>query len=301
MDIKFEEFTFTPHMAKAYFDKSEKTGCTQRNINPAHVKYLAGEMLAGRWKSTPTSPIGITSDGFIFDGQHRILAITQAKINVSLFVAFNATSESFDVIDRGQRRSDNQIAIMSESKSSGIQFAAIHRAYQSPESTFLRNAKIRQGSDCVKLCEFFKDEVELAFNKFTGSQIYLLQNFRAAIIRACKVYPDKKELILEFLKLSVTGERSSISDKVLNDTQQNLALFMNQHLSRCPGNRELSNFDLYKYTLKCIYCVLNSKRYATYRNFNVSKNSPDGYFYLPTDSLNDMTISEAIDKVSVTQ
>lgn len=75
----------------------------QRPPSNSHVRKLAADMKAGRWKMTHQA-IAIDQNGRLIDGQHRLLAVVEAGVVVPMMVAFGVPPGSFDHVDMGMSR-----------------------------------------------------------------------------------------------------------------------------------------------------------------------------------------------------
>ena len=79
-----------------------------RPVNDAHVKRLAADIRANRWRLTHQG-IAFDTEGLLIDGQHRLWAVIEAGIPVRMRVFFNEPPENKSVVDSGQRRSNLDI------------------------------------------------------------------------------------------------------------------------------------------------------------------------------------------------
>jgi hypothetical protein len=70
----------------------------------SHVKFLAIQMLQGKWKFTG-DPIKISKTGRVLDGQHRLMAIVQSETEHDFLICYDLDNEIFDVLDTGKNRS----------------------------------------------------------------------------------------------------------------------------------------------------------------------------------------------------
>ena len=96
--------TVTPDMA---FEMLEKN-TMNRNIDEKRVRLYAKDMKSNRW-ALNGSTIVIAEDGTLLDGQHRLWAITEAKIPVQLLIVYNADKDSIVTMDIGKVRSASNI------------------------------------------------------------------------------------------------------------------------------------------------------------------------------------------------
>lgn len=99
----------TPEIAEDWL-----THCNTHNrkLMDNHVEYLGREMKAGRWRLTHQG-IAFSSNRVLLDGQHRLWAVVMSGITVPMRVFVNEPSEAMEVLDTGQRRSNDQILSLS--------------------------------------------------------------------------------------------------------------------------------------------------------------------------------------------
>jgi hypothetical protein len=79
-----------------------------RPINQAHVDSLARDMKAGRWQLTHQG-IAFDTTGLLIDGQHRLCAVIDANMTITMRVFFNEPPENRRVLDSGRQRSNLDI------------------------------------------------------------------------------------------------------------------------------------------------------------------------------------------------
>ena len=75
-----------------------------RNIRRTVVDRYAKDMTAGRWKFDG-SPIRISVEGVLIDGQHRLTAIIESGVTLPMMVIYDLPTEVRDSIDTGAVRS----------------------------------------------------------------------------------------------------------------------------------------------------------------------------------------------------
>lgn len=78
-----------------------------RTVSDNHVKRLAADMAAGKWIITHQG-IAYSAEGVLLDGQHRLFAITQADVPITMMVSYNVSEASLGVIDIGKARTVGQ-------------------------------------------------------------------------------------------------------------------------------------------------------------------------------------------------
>jgi hypothetical protein len=115
----------TPRMAELWL----KHNHVNRNLDIKRVKRYAREMVAGRWLLNPGAVISFSTTGALIDGQHRLSAIVEAKVPISMYVATNVEGEVQVVMDKGRPRKVSDNLHM---------FHGVDRKYASKVSTMSR-------------------------------------------------------------------------------------------------------------------------------------------------------------------
>lgn len=90
----------TPEIAKKWMEENTEN----RPISQFNVRKYARRMTAGKWKLTHQA-VGITDDGRILDGQHRLLAIILSDTPVWLYITRGCDADTFAEIDGQKVRS----------------------------------------------------------------------------------------------------------------------------------------------------------------------------------------------------
>jgi hypothetical protein len=72
--------TISPKMAKEILDKN----FSNRRVDKRRVNQYAKDMIEGLWKTNTGEALKITKSNRFVDGQHRLHAIIQANIPVSI-------------------------------------------------------------------------------------------------------------------------------------------------------------------------------------------------------------------------
>ena len=91
----------TPDLA-ALFLEERNTG--NRRLRESHVRKLAADMKAGRWKETHQG-IAFSKAGRLLDGQHRLAAVVEAGVPVRMMVTQGVSEDSYIAMDQGANRS----------------------------------------------------------------------------------------------------------------------------------------------------------------------------------------------------
>lgn len=97
--MKTEIMTITPKMAQSWLDGKAEN----RKIAKHHIKFLADEMLAGRWRLTHQG-IAFSEDGKLVDGQHRLAAVIKAAVPIKMMITTDVPIVDFPLFDRGMSR-----------------------------------------------------------------------------------------------------------------------------------------------------------------------------------------------------
>jgi hypothetical protein len=97
----------TPSVASAMLEGN----VDNRTVAEAIVNQYASDMAAGRW-ALSGQPIIISDDGYLNDGQHRLLAIVKSGMSVEMLVVRGVSRESRSVVDIGKVRSAGNVVSM---------------------------------------------------------------------------------------------------------------------------------------------------------------------------------------------
>lgn len=90
-----------------------------RNLRRGVVAAYARDMAAGRWLFTG-EPIKFAEDGSLLDGQHRLHALIQAGVTLSLLVVRNVEAQAQNVMDTGARRTAGDALSLRGEKNSAL-------------------------------------------------------------------------------------------------------------------------------------------------------------------------------------
>lgn len=100
MTIKAEVMTITPAKAAKMLEMNRPGN---RSVIQRRVAKYADEMIANRWGPTGQG-ISFSEDGFLEDGQHRLLAVVKSGVTVQMLVATGVSSDEFLHFDTGATR-----------------------------------------------------------------------------------------------------------------------------------------------------------------------------------------------------
>lgn len=105
---RFNVVEITPDMAQKWL----ATMAPNRNPAVGRIRQYAEEMREGRWDLNGES-IKLTSDGVVFDGQHRLMAIVESGVTVKSAVFFGDKPSTLFTVDVGRARHFSDILHMS--------------------------------------------------------------------------------------------------------------------------------------------------------------------------------------------
>lgn len=91
--------TITPEVAEQYL----RFNTSNRKVVKAHVERLAKDMASGRYQITHQG-VAISANGVLLDGQHRLMAITQSGVPVTVLVTRGLPTGAQTTMDGGKRR-----------------------------------------------------------------------------------------------------------------------------------------------------------------------------------------------------
>jgi len=119
MTITSKVKIITPAYAKELLEKTQAAGILNRKASNRTVEIYANEMKRGNWKLN-SETVKLDENGFILDGQHRLMACVQSGCSFQTFVNFNVPRSTFDTIDCGRIRTGTQVLQMS-----GVQYHTV--------------------------------------------------------------------------------------------------------------------------------------------------------------------------------
>ena len=104
-NLRYRRLPVDPTRAEAIL-----TGNTDnRPVDQARVNKYAKQMAAGLWKESSAELVQIAENGRLIDGQHRLKAIIQSGVTVTMTVVDGCDASTFDVIDTGKTRTHNDV------------------------------------------------------------------------------------------------------------------------------------------------------------------------------------------------
>ena len=86
-----------------------KINTSNRKPKDKVVKRYCDDMLKGNWRSNTGELIKVSKTNNLLDGQHRLLAIVKADVEVEMCIAYDLEDDIFDVLDTGSVRNSNDV------------------------------------------------------------------------------------------------------------------------------------------------------------------------------------------------
>lgn len=102
--MEVQVVTITPELAGRLLDANPRN----RGIKNANLKRVAAAMEEGAWKVNGDT-IRVDTDGYLLDGQHRLLAVVASGISYEGILVTGLAPEVFDTIDQGVKRTPGDI------------------------------------------------------------------------------------------------------------------------------------------------------------------------------------------------
>lgn len=125
----------TPEMAADWLD-NRNSGLKNRTISKAVSGRYADAMRRGEWKANHQG-IAFDTDGWLLDGQHRLLAVANSGVVVPLWVHVDMPRDVFDTLDVGRRRQAAHLLSVPNAMvlASSVRFIAVADGIADPRST----------------------------------------------------------------------------------------------------------------------------------------------------------------------
>lgn len=102
--MKAEVVTITPELAQRLLDANPRNRAVKNN----NLKRVVSDMKTGAWKVNGDT-IRVDTDGYLLDGQHRLLAVVASGVSYEGILVTGLAPEVFDTIDQGVKRTPGDI------------------------------------------------------------------------------------------------------------------------------------------------------------------------------------------------
>jgi len=152
----------TPELARTWLDINN----FNRPKSAETVAKYVRQIREGRWRLTHQG-IALTGDGVLLDSQHRLFAIIESGVTLSMRVFLNESPESFAVIDCGKNRSNLDTVRMSE-KDSTLTSAHTQTLQSMLAGRFCKTANRWTNVEMNELYEEYKVPVNFVVAQFSG-------------------------------------------------------------------------------------------------------------------------------------
>jgi hypothetical protein len=241
MDTKVRDIT--PDLARNWLDK---TPLSQRKPDPKVVDGYASAMKRGEWRLTHQG-IAFDTNGFLIDGQHRLLAIEQAGVIVRIMVTYGLPKEYELAIDGGKLRSLRQHAKYHNKDYTTRDFA-IARFIEWGVS-YEKFKKHCVTEDQFSLIEKYLPAIRFASQRVVRRGKPLPVVTVAVIARAS--YSQDHDRLVEFISVLSTGEI-----KNENDTA---AIRLRDYIRENPQYGHVARIELYQRTEAALKAFLKPR------------------------------------------
>jgi hypothetical protein len=250
MDVEVRRVQVTPSLAASMFNRSEaaaklhgfEADQLNRPIRNSGVERYARLMRDGHWDENSPAPVSVTPEGYVIDGQHRLLAVIESGVSVLMFIATEVPRPTQRVIDDGIRRKASDFSTLT------TKTAAITNNMVIGKRGALSNIEI------VEFYEKHRDAVNFAAQSVGAKHVrnVTVAPVLAAIARAW--YTESHPRLLEFAEVLKTGmTRYPYDDAAV--TLRNYLLSGSR--ARRTGNA--MTYDVYQKTEYCLRAFLDRR------------------------------------------
>lgn len=240
----------TPKKAEQYLAMKK----TNRPIDKAHVKALAKMMRDGTFQLTHQG-IAFNCDGTLQDGQHRLLAIIESGMYVSMNVSRGLPNKAMDVIDTGKKRTIAD-ALNINGLAMDARAVAIGRRMMDGVG-FQKTGGHGSRPEIIRFVERHHEAIEFAKRQPGSGGAFLHASLRAPIARAW--YTANRKRLGEFMEILSSGLTTS-------DDDRSAILLRNFFMAnRVVVGRNASAFELYMKTEQMLSDFLNREPVTTVR------------------------------------
>tara|TARA_R110000782_G_C14703656_1_gene402393 strand:+ start:73 stop:879 length:807 start_codon:yes stop_codon:yes gene_type:complete len=97
--------TINAERAKHYLNLNRNN----RPVTESKVNQYFTEIQNGKWKEDTGEAIKISKQGFIIDGQHRLLALSKTEKSLNFLIVYDLDASVFDVLDTGKNRGASDV------------------------------------------------------------------------------------------------------------------------------------------------------------------------------------------------
>lgn len=168
-EVFAEIITVTPALAEVLLTHNPDN----RNIRPVKLGHYAADMINGRWVLNGET-IKVSREGLINDGQHRLRAICESGVSLSVLFVFGLERASRTTVDQGAARTAGDYLTMDQVANGNLAagIARLVMAYEASGGKTIGKAKDYTNSEVVERVHRDPNMIEaaryaMAANKFT--------------------------------------------------------------------------------------------------------------------------------------
>lgn len=247
--IKVEREVISPTTAESMLEQSECAVAAHgldpvnRSLRNSGVEKYARLMREGKWDECNPAPISVSPEGYVIDGQHRLYAIIESGVTLTLFVARDVPHKTQHVIDDGIRRKAGDFTGLS------------NRSAAIANCMVLSEMGKRSNAELVRFYEQHKEAIHFAELVGAAHTIGVtVAPVLAVIARAW--YTQSRSRLLEFGEAIVSGRmRYPYDDAAI--TLRNF--LMSDNRSRHERSGSGQRYDIYEKTQYCLRAFLDRR------------------------------------------
>lgn len=194
--------TITPDLAQRLLDANPRN----RGIKSDNLKRVTAEMKRGAWKVNGDT-IRIDTEGYLLDGQHRLLAVIASGVSYEGILVTGLAPEVFDTIDQGVKRTPGDILAMH-----GVKNAVAISSALPMVAEYLSG-----GREFEKAATRYRDRLRALYDEHEG----ISDSFRAASMIGT-LAPQRVVVALHYLFSRVSPQKADAFFKAVS-TGENMA------------------------------------------------------------------------------
>lgn len=195
----------TPAIAQIYLD----TQRVNRTINKNRVKAYASQMRRGEW-SVSNDAITFDIEGCLINGQHRLSALIEAGVTISMLVGRNYPLESQAIFDSGQARTVTQAMVIAGLGVGHVEAAVLRAMFLNADRPSDKYVGVLSKPQLIQLFPKYEESVRFASTK-NGTRAIRYAPVRSLIARAHHCGADKDRLS-RFVYVFDTGYSEGSTD-----------------------------------------------------------------------------------------
>lgn len=164
--MKIDTVEITPELAKTLLDRNKNN----RQLSKVRVEAITRDILDGNWVFDG-SPIRVSADGELLDGQHRLAAVHRAGVSVVSLLIMGLDRDTSITMDSGKSRTlADQLKMQGEKSSTNLS-SVIKACYSTERDGFLSDRlRVMSNQEALRFLEDNPDVREaLAVGRRTSS------------------------------------------------------------------------------------------------------------------------------------